>query len=318
MNIIYKSNNLVMEILQFLKLSLIFVFFCKFTKSEVENQHVKYTVLVSNNNNKFTETEITERVVRTKESVWFVKIVNELPVLRKGLLQLFNEVRVLEISHANLTEIEPGSFDEQNITNIISLRNNELTVLRTGTMRNLQIGYVCLANNKIAHIERGAITNMPNLFNIDLSSNKLTRLGVQSFVNTPQMTIIYLGENYFTKITKRNFDFMNNTIRLLSVSDNEIDEIHFQALEFKTVETILLGNNKIKHIPQEIFTDSNVEAVELQNNELELLPESFFKQTTLSFANLLNNPLRCEVLEQLKETLKNTKISIRYDAEKVC
>jgi Leucine-rich repeat (LRR) protein len=318
MHIIYKSNNLVMEILQFLKLSLIFVLFCKFTKSEVENQHVKYTLLVSNNNNKFTKTEITETVVRTNENAWLVKIVNELPVLKKGLLQLFNEVSVLEISDANLTEIEPGSFDEQNITNIISLRNNELTVLRTGTMRNLQIGYVCLANNKIAHIEKDAITNMPHLFNIDLSSNKLIRLGVQSFVNTPKMTIIYLDENYFTKITKRNFDFMNNTIRLLSVRDNEIDEIHFQALEFKIVETILLGNNKIKHIPEEIFIDSKVETIELQNNELELLPESFFKQTTLSMANLLNNPLRCEVLEQLKEAVKNTKILIRYDAEKVC
>jgi Leucine-rich repeat (LRR) protein len=306
-----------MNISQLFNTSLILLLLCNFTKSDELNELVRYK-LYWRDNMTMTETVIYESVVRSGENVLWIRIFNMLPVLKKGLLQIFHETESLTISNTSLTEIEPGSFDRQKITDCIYLTKNELTVVRTGTMRNLQINYLSLTNNKIEYIEKNAITNMPNLEGIDLSSNKLKRIDVLSFVNTPKMNYLNLEDNNLTKIGKQNFDFMNNAVEMITAKNNKIREIHSQALESKIVSIAVLENNKIKNIPEEIWINGNVKNLYLQNNDLDMLPESFFTQTTLSFVNLLNNPLRCEILEKLNETMKITNISIMYDERQVC
>ncbi|XP_068914636.1 leucine-rich repeat-containing G-protein coupled receptor 5-like [Tenebrio molitor] len=184
-------------------------------------------------------------------------------------------------------------------------------------MRNLPIRSLSLSHNKIGYIEKNAITDMPNLASVDLSHNELVRVDVQSFINTPYMTWINLDRNCLTKIGERNFDFMNDTIEMVSARDNRINEIHSQAFEFKTVNCIIFNSNKLKNVPEEIWIDSKATVVELEDNELEMLPESFFGHTDLDYVNLRNNPLRCEMVEKLNETVKNMNILIWYDAEQV-
>jgi Leucine-rich repeat (LRR) protein len=297
----------------------ILLLLCSVTKSEKVNHPIKYKISVySSGDWEIKEIEITDTVIRSVENANRIKVLNELRVLEIGQLQISTETRCVFITRNNLTEIEPGSFDEQNITHCISLAYNKLTKIRTGTMRNLRIRDLYLTHNKIGYIEKNAITDMPNLDRVYLSSNELVRLDVQSFVNTPNMNWIDLDRNCLTKIGERNFDFMNDTIEMVSARDNRINEIHSQAFEFKTVHRISFDSNKLKNVPEEIWIDSKATVVELEDNELEMLPESFFGHTDLDYVNLRNNPLRCEMVEKLNETVKNMNILIWYDAEQVC
>jgi hypothetical protein len=295
----------------------ILLLLCSVTKSEKVDHPIEYKISVSSSGD-WEIKEITDTVIKSVENACVIKVLNELRVLEIGQLQISTETRCVLITGNNLTEIEPGSFDEQNITDRISLADNKLTKIRTGTMRNLRIRSLSLSHNKIGYIEKNAITDMPNLASVDLSHNELVRVDVQSFINTPYMTWINLDRNCLTKIGERNFDFMNDTIEMVSARDNRINEIHSQAFEFKTVNCIIFNSNKLKNVPEEIWIDSKATVVELEDNELEMLPESFFGHTDLDYVNLRNNPLRCEMVEKLNETVKNMNILIWYDAEQVC
>ncbi|KAJ3645513.1 hypothetical protein Zmor_023163 [Zophobas morio] len=178
-------------------------------------------------------------------------------------------------------------------------------------IRILDLGY-----NEITHVEKNAITDMPNLEQILLSRNKIVKFHANSFVNTPKIWILDLRYNELCELGEKWFSCMKKEEPLIiELGHNNIEKIHPRTFDGISIWYMDLSHNKLNEVPGEMFTGSLAE-LKLTNNTLEHLPDSFFQQKDLKGLNIGDNPLQCGTLQKLKKFAETNGAIIEYDNQK--
>jgi Leucine-rich repeat (LRR) protein len=269
---------------------LIFVLFAQLSKCEESSAKIHYELVEMLFNYEYERSNHSEDVVTSKKNAFSITVLSDVPVLRQGMLDIGPDTYYFWMDGRKLEELEPGVFDNQNITEEIRLERNELTVIKTGTFKNLKIKKLDLAYNKITHVEEKAISDLPNLWEVHLLRNKIVQFHDNSFVNTPSMWAFDMSCNKLEKLGKGWFRFMtkNKTV-IIGVAHNEIREIDSGAFEGINVWNLALDHNKLEQIPEEVFTKNNIQLLYIEDNQLESLPEGFFGQKNLIEVGIRNN-----------------------------
>ena len=254
-----------------------------------------------------------KEVITSQENAFSITVLSDVTVLHRGMLEITPETPYFRLDAHNLEKIEIRTFDNQNITEIISLNGNKLTVIASGTFKNMKIRILDLGCNKITHVEENAITDMPNLEEILLAQNKIVQLHANSFVNIQKMWILDMQFNELRELGEQWFSFMNKEEALeIVLGYNKIEKIHPKTFDRLSIWYMDLSHNNLNELPGEIFTGS-LDELMLNNNTLEHLPDSFFQQNNLKRLNIRDNPLKCGTLEKLKMFAEKNMVIMEYD-----
>uniref|UniRef100_A0A6P7FI95 Insulin-like growth factor-binding protein complex acid labile subunit n=1 Tax=Diabrotica virgifera virgifera TaxID=50390 RepID=A0A6P7FI95_DIAVI len=219
--------------------------------------------------------------------------------------------------HSNvISNIEDGTFDKidnmqrlvlsnnqlealgnvfKNLTNLkqLLLAENRIKTLEPGCFSGSGISLeIFLSGNQLTHIAKGVFYKVP-VFSLDFRNNSISKIDKGALAGLSTLRNVLLGNNSLGDLKMSTFDFLNNTLNLLSLSDNGISNIDIGV--FKNVEIFILdlSRNHIKSIKKGLFHNLTSYRIELSENEItEIEEDAFADIKDLSYIDVSMNKLK--------------------------
>ncbi|XP_045767709.1 chaoptin isoform X5 [Maniola jurtina] len=175
--------------------------------------------------------------------------------IERGLGTVSVNIRVMDLSHNNISYIAPYYFRHADLTlSELYLSHNlirNITREVFGSMLMLQ--YLDLSHNQIYHMEYDCFKKVRNLQIIDLSHNYLIEMPVEVFHDMHGLTSVDLSDNNIRNIADNLI--ISPALERLDLSENELSRIPTNCLSpaaaINLVELDLSGN----HIPAVAIAD---------------------------------------------------------------
>ena len=151
---------------------------------------------------------------------------------------------------------------------------------------------------------------MPALEKLDLEATKINCLP-DAFSSDLQE--LYLNKNFFLKMPKALF--MLTSLKILDISDNDINEIPEEIWKMKSLTSVNFDNNDIGRIPASIGQLAALEELSCSNNKLTALPNAIGKLGKLKSLILDGNQITslpdtiCDLVELNTLDLTGNKIA---------
>lgn len=191
-----------------------------------------------------------------------------------GLLQNFNNIRILNAADLDLSNIPSKIFTFNNLETLI------------------------LDNNPIPNNSYGNLSGLPRLTTISLAGTGLSQIPTQVSQST-QITNLNLSNNNITELNTSGLSTLTN-LEWLSLENNQLSQIPTQIASLKKLKTLNLGRNKISGSLATIATLSELQQLFLNNNQLSgNFPSILLGMPKLLMVNLNSNQLTGEVPDQL-------------------
>jgi len=191
-----------------------------------------------------------------------------------GLLQNFNNIRILNAADLDLSNIPSKIFTFNNLETLI------------------------LDNNPIPNNSYGNLSGLPRLTIISLAGTGLSQIPTQVSQST-QITNLNLSNNNITELNTSGLSTLTN-LEWLSLENNQLSQIPTQIASLKKVKTLNLGRNKISGSLATIATLSELQQLFLNNNQLSgNFPSILLGMPKLLMVNLNSNQLTGELPDQL-------------------
>jgi len=191
-----------------------------------------------------------------------------------GLLQNFNNIKILNIGDLNLTNIP---------AKIASFTNLETLILD---------------NNPIAANAYGNIAGLSRLTTLSIAGTGLTQIPNQV---SQQIKLASLNLNN-NSLTEQNTTGLATLVNLewLSLENNQLSQVPAQISPLRGLKTLNLGRNKISGNLAVIASLSNLEQLFLNNNQIAgNFPSILLTMSKLLMVNLNSNQLTGELPDQL-------------------
>jgi len=183
-----------------------------------------------------------------------------------GLLQNFNNLRILNIADLQISNIPAKIAAFPNLENLI-LDNNPI----------LANGYANIAG-------------LSQLKSLSLSGTGLTQIPVQVSQRT-QLTSLDLSNNALTEQNTSGLSTLTN-LEWLSLENNQLSQIPTQLLQCKKLKTLNLGRNQILGGLSTITSLNNLQQLFLNNNQISgSFPSALIGMPNLMMLNLNSNQL---------------------------
>ena len=183
-----------------------------------------------------------------------------------GLLQNFNNIRILNIADLQISNIPAKIAAFPNLENLI-LDNNPI----------LANGYANIAG-------------LSQLKSLSLSGTGLTQIPVQVSQRI-QLTSLDLSNNALTEQNTSGLSTLTN-LEWLSLENNQLSQIPTQLLQCKKLKTLNLGRNQILGGLSTITSLNNLQQLFLNNNQISGgFPSALTGMPNLMMLNLNSNQL---------------------------
>lgn len=191
-----------------------------------------------------------------------------------GMLQNFNNIKILNIADLGLTNIPA----------------------KVATFTNLET--LILDNNPIPANAYGNIASLANLRTISLSGTGLSQIPTQVSQRT-QLLSLNLSHNNFTE---QNLTGLSNLTNLewLSLESNQFSQVPPQLSPLKKLQSLNLGRNNISGGIGTLTALTGLQQLFLNNNEISGgFPSALLGMSRLMMLNLNSNKLSGELPDQL-------------------
>lgn len=193
-----------------------------------------------------------------------------------GLLQNFNNIKILNIANLELVNIP---------SKIAAFTNLESLVLD---------------NNPIATNAYGNIGGLSKLTTLSIAGTGLTQIPTQVSQRT-QLINLNLSNNSITEQNTGGLSALTN-LEWLSLESNQLAQIPVQLAQLKKLETLDLGRNKINGGLSTLTALSNLEQLFLNNNQISgNFPSALLGMPKLMMVNLNSNQLTGDLPDKLPE-----------------
>jgi Leucine-rich repeat (LRR) protein len=287
--------------------------------------------------------------------IWLVPSIEHLDLSRNKLGLLVPEIgslqnlQVLNLSQCDLSTLPPEIGFCVELVEII-LWGNQIeslpdTLKECVKLRELKINYRSFLVNQIDTyvedlIRKGKYTSehippvvfdLVSLTILDLSGAKINALPENHLKNLIEL---YLGSNFFDKLPERFFQSMIESLKVLKLDGNALDQVPNEIKLLEKLEVLNLDHNKLTAFPghdefnlmclRELYISNNqltqltdsigllksLKTLVLDCNRLTDLPESLFDLVDLEYLDLSNN-----IITKLSNSitkLRNLKCSHSY------
>lgn len=171
-------------------------------------------------------------------------------------INLPKNIEKLEFKSCYIQSIKRNSFLSLINLQILILRHNQLQKIDEGTFAGLgNLVELDLSSNYFFIIETNMFEGLTKLKTINLSSNHIMFIDQDVFLST-NIEILLLEYNLFKKIEKGMFDGLENSLKILNLQRNQINEIENNTFEnFHKLELLVLNNNRIKDLKYNSTSD---------------------------------------------------------------
>lgn len=186
------------------------------------------------------------------------------------------QLRALDLSHNQLSKLDPNLFEGMVNLKIIQLQNNRI---------------FSIAANTFSHHEHLQI--------LSLSHNQLETLHPKSIVHLPLLNLLSLDHNQLRSL-HRNFLKNCTTLQDLALNNNFLREVPKCLRSLPLIRTLDLAGNGITHVKNESFAGlGNLYGLRLADNGLRhIQSRAFAPLSQLHVLNLAHNALDKSTLPQ--------------------
>lgn len=204
---------------------------------------------------------------------------NHLLIIPQRTFGYQKKLQELHLNHNKIGSITNITFIGLTTLSVLNLRGNFLNELNNGvftlipTLEELNLG-----QNRITKIDAGAFDGLKTLRILYLDDNNLTSVPSPSFLNLRNLAELYLGINSFITISKGAFEHLNelNRLDLRGARLVNISLETFKGLE-ESLRILDLSDNRLQRIPTvELSTLVRLEELSLGQNDFEIIPEGAF------------------------------------------
>ena len=167
--------------------------------------------------------------------------------------------------------------------------------IQSGAFRSLErLHTLDLSHNHLKAINPVWLEHITGLKDLLLAFNDLTMVNKDTLSGLRMLERLDLSHNKLTHVASNTFDNVHNTLVMLNMSNNQIQQIFDDTFnEMFTLKDLDLGHNRLTSLPQEIFSHLHtVTHMKLDNNDLDSFPDdTFLELVSLNFLNLSSNAL---------------------------
>lgn len=193
-----------------------------------------------------------------------------------GLLQNFNNIKILNIGDLNLINIPA----------------------KIATFTSLET--LILDNNPIPANAFGNIAGLAKLMTLSIAGTGLAQIPAQVAQST-QLTSLNLANNSITEQNTSGLSSLTN-LEWLSLENNQLSQIPAQLSPLKKIKALNLGRNKISGNLTTLASLSSLQQLFLNNNQISgNFPSVLLTMSKLLMVNLNSNQLTGDLPDKLPE-----------------
>ncbi|XP_055311754.1 toll-like receptor 7 [Sitodiplosis mosellana] len=209
-----------------------------------------------------------------------------------GNRNLFNELKMLDISHNQLVSID-GDWTESNLSQLKELRlqHNNLTKIASGAFHGMHsLTHLNLSYNQLESLPTDMLNDTKKLQELHLQNNKLYQLPSALFRDLPELMVLDLSSNQLSS------HYIDSWIFSGADKNDDLDmsssESGSAAAGLKRLVVLNLANNALTRIESHFKTLNFLQVLDLRNNSIGIVHERAFSAlNNLHTLNLSGNRL---------------------------
>ncbi|EDW00153.1 leucine-rich repeat-containing protein 58 [Drosophila grimshawi] len=213
---------------------------------------------------------------------------------QKGLLKSSGDIETLLLNHNRLVAL-PRMLQLFNNLKILDLSSNALTQLPDAICQ-LPLVTLIAKNNLLtsSSLPKSLLTKQTTgngtstLKELNLSGNQLIHFPEQ-VTELRQLKYLYLGGNKISIISKDIWKMQS--LHVLSLGGNLVNEVPEAVGSLSQLQALVLCDNHIEHLPTSIARLKNLKSLLLHKNRLKHLPKDIVALKNLTELSLRDNPL---------------------------
>ncbi|XP_048840063.1 leucine-rich repeat-containing G-protein coupled receptor 6 [Brienomyrus brachyistius] len=201
----------------------------------------------------------------------------------------------LDLSMNNISELQPGAFQNLHFLAELRLSGNHLKQI-PGTvfsgLYNLKV--LMLQNNHLERLQSEVPWDLPNLLSLRLDANLISEVPEQTFSGLRSLRHLWLDDNVLAEIPVRALSRLPS-LQAMTLALNRI--MHIPDGAFRNLSSLVvlhLHNNMIQSLGQTCFEGlHNLETLDLNYNNLQEFPAAIRTLAKLQELGFHNNDIRC-------------------------
>ncbi|KAK2962799.1 putative Leucine-rich repeat protein SHOC-2 [Blattamonas nauphoetae] len=218
----------------------------------------------------------------------------------------FSQLKSLNMSFNQLTQIQKNAFDALTNLDTLDLRYNKLTKLPPDLFANLgKLSILKMDGNDLIDLPE-SLLQLKNLTELHVSQNKLKVWG-GDFKKLKHLRVLNLADNQLANIIMPQGNLP--ALESLDLNNNEIRSITALPLaSFTSLKFLYLDSNHIQSIDLKNLPSKCLYFLKLSQNEITSITGDFAAFTTLSILDISNNPY----LSQLNHSITSLALTEFY------
>lgn len=221
---------------------------------------------------------------------------NLLQSLGDNLFRQLPSLTELYISRNKLVSI--GDKDFGGLTNIgkIVLQANQISTISTLAFTMLTtIEDINLQENRLTAVGAGIFKNIVTLKYINLQQNDISTIDPVSMEGTSNLLMLKLAENKITMFPTALLQTISNPDLIVNIARNYITELTVDAFDNVILKGLSLTTNNISQIHPDALSNSFIQMLDLRENALHYIPEGFVENIPETTGIILkDNPWVCD------------------------
>lgn len=244
---------------------------------------------------------------------------NSIKTLQLGVLDTFQNLKLLNLSYNQLTGFPLGLFDQKPNLLVLDIRGNKIGELELGILdlmkklEHLDVSYNALLGRSMNAF---IFDQTPHIRVLDFSRNDMSGAPDNLLHNLGSLKFLNLDRCFLTEVPKfaisENLKLMNHlmlstnkiktiddvttfvhlvNLEIINLTGNIIESIAENIfLPLKKLKTVILRGNRLTQIPDRLFQHfPKLIIIDLSHNLIEFVPVNAFRGSPVKYLNLASN-----------------------------
>ena len=203
-------------------------------------------------------------------------------------------VKTLNLSDNNISEIPEGLFDELTGLKNFYIERNKLTSIPKGLFKNCKsLEWISFTGNEITTLKDGTFEGLDQLTTLDFEKNKIQKIESHAFDGMPKMKILSFEENELETMPDDCLEPFKDSLTFLNLGSNHLQVLPKAIGSCAALIELYADRNEMKDINQVDFSKlTKLEEVDFIHNEIDQIKEGLFAENAnLQGLDLSDNQL---------------------------
>ena len=240
---------------------------------------------------------------------------NKVDKIQDGAFLDLPYLHILRLKNNKLTSFKHEFFNfvqyEKTELRILDLSHNDITFIQPEAFKiHPQTLWINLAHNRLSYFPYLFVQSLTNLQHLDVGNNVIEKIEPEDFANSTHLRELSLANNLIGDIAETAFQY-STQLQVLNLSNNKIKELPEDVFLGISRLSLDLSHNELSKFPTEIFQRKKLQKLQSLNlayNKFSSVPVQALKKQAffLSDLNMAHNQI--SDIPRNADTLINAKL----------